>query len=76
MTEEDKLGFDYMMTRKFYSSKPLAGKAIYDFPKDMAKQPLPKEDVPYNPGRGDNFIEIKPDDSRYQILDTWWTKNS
>ena len=74
--EEDKQGLDYKITKNFYPSKLLAGKAIYDFPKGLAKQPLPKEDVPYNPGRGDNFIEIKPDDPRYHILHAWWTANS
>jgi len=76
LSEEDKQSSDYKMAKKFYPTKPLAGKAIYDFPKGVAKQPLPKEDVPYNPGRGDNFIEIKPGDPRYQILDTWWAANS
>jgi len=75
LTEEDKLGTDYEISKRHYSSKTLVGKAIYDFPKGTAKQPLPKEDVPYNPGRGDNFIEIKPDDPRYPILDKWWTAN-
>ena len=76
LTEEDKQGPDFKTTKKFYPTKPLAGKAIYNFPKGIAKQPLPKEDVPYNPGRGDNFIEIKPEDPKYPKLDVWWTANS
>jgi hypothetical protein len=75
LTDEDKLGTDYEISKRFYPLKALVGKAIYDFPKGMAKQPLPKEDVSYNPGRGDNFIQINPDDPRYLTLDKWWTAN-
>ncbi len=74
--EKGKQGPDYKITKNFYPTKPLAGKAIYNFPKGIAKPPLPKEDVPYNPGRGDNFIEIKPEDPKYPKLDMWWTANS
>lgn len=76
LTEEDRRGPDYNITMKFYPTKPLAGKALYDFPKGLAKRPLSKENVPYNPGRGDNFIEVKPDDPRYAILNDWWIANS
>jgi len=37
---------------------------------------LPKEAVSYEVRKGDNFIEIKPDDHRrYPILDDWWKAN-
>lgn len=75
LTEEDKQGHDYRITKEFYPIKQLAGKTIYVFARGIAKQPLPKEDVPYNPRRGDNFIEIKPDDPRYAIVDEWWNMN-
>lgn len=76
LTTEDQQGVDYKITPKYYPSKPLVGKAIYEFPDGLAKQPLPKEDVPYQVGRGNNFIEVKPNDRRYPILDVWWKANS
>lgn len=76
LTEDDEQGIDYKITKRYFPSKPLAGKAIYEFSNGLAKQPLPKEDLPYKVGRGDNFIEIKPDDRRYTILDAWWKANS
>jgi hypothetical protein len=76
LTEEDKRGTDYEMTKKYFSPKPLVGKTVYEFPNGLAKQPLPKEDVSYEVRKGDNFIEIKPDDHRrYSILDAWWKAN-
>jgi len=75
LTEEDKNSPDYKLTKTFYPAKPLAGKALYNFPKGLANRPLPKEDLPYNPGRGDNFIEVRPDDPRYEILNQWWLAN-
>jgi len=74
LTEADKGEEDYALTKKYYPSKPLVGKAIYEF-RCFAKKPLPKEDVSYNPGRGDNFIELKPDDPGYAVLDEWWRTN-
>jgi len=64
------------MAKKYFSPKPLVGKVIYEFPKGFAKQPLPKEDVLYEVRKGNNFIEIKPDDRRYSKLDDWWKENS
>ncbi len=75
LTEEDRQSHIYKMTERLYPSKHLVGKAIYDFPRGLASQPLPKEEVPYNPVQGDNYIQVKPDDPRYPKLYSWWSAN-
>lgn len=78
LEEKDKQDYseDYDLTKQCYPRWPLVGIIFYEFPMGMAKQPLPKEAVPYQPRRGNNFIEIKPDDPRYAALDRWWSANS
>ena len=75
LTGEDRQSDIYAMTERLYPSKHLVGKALYDFPHGLAKQPLPKEEVPYNPVQGDNYIEVKPDDPRFTKLLSWWKAN-
>lgn len=78
LTEKDKVDYreDYELGQECFPGRPLVGIIFYEFPNGMAKQPLPKEEVPYYPGRGDNFKEIKPDDHKYLTLDPWWKANS
>ncbi len=76
-TDEDKKRYleDYKLTQECFPNSPLVGIIFYEFPKGMASRPLPKEAVPYYPGRGDNFIRILPNDKRYPILLEWWKEN-
>lgn len=76
LTDKDKQDYreDYDLTVDCFA-KVFGGIIFYEFPKGMAKQPLSKEDVPYLPRRGNSFIEIKPNDARYPILDAWWKAN-
>jgi len=77
ITDDDKNRYleDYELTRECFPDSPLVGIMFYEFPRGLAKQPLPKEKVPYYPGRGDNFIKITPNDKRYPILLEWWKEN-
>lgn len=77
LTEKDKQDIHetYELTRECYPDKPLVGIMSYSFPKGIAELPLPKEEANYSPKLGDNFIEIRPDDPRYAILDNWWKSN-
>jgi negative regulator of replication initiation len=77
ITDEDKERHleDYKLTKECFPKSPLVGIMFYEFPKGMASQPLPKEAVPYYPGRGDNFIRIEPGDKRYPMLLEWWKEN-
>jgi len=75
LTEEDRQSDIHAMTERLYPSKHLVGKALYEFPRGLARQPLPKEGVPYNPVQGDNYIEIKPNDPRFTRLHSWWKAN-
>ena len=73
--DKQKHSKDYKLRKEVFKDTPIAGIIFYDFPKGMAKQPLPREYVPYRPMPGDNFIEIKPNDCRYPKLDEWWNVN-
>jgi len=72
-TDKDKVDYreDHELAQECFPG-PFVGIVFYEFPNGMAKQPLPKEKIPYNAGRGDNFKEIKPNDPRYSNLDVWW----
>ncbi|MCL0091925.1 hypothetical protein M1N59_01520 [Dehalococcoidales bacterium] len=84
LTEEDKQNYSevYGLTVKYYPGKHLdypgkhlVGIILYEFPRGMAKSPLPKQDVGYKVGRGVNFVVISPDHPRYPALNAWWSKN-
>ncbi len=85
--DEQRYHCEYQLTKEIFEQvpdgKPLVGIIFYEFPKGMAKEPLPAEEILiYLPNQGRNYIEIKPADGRnlkdggYQKLDDWWKANS
>ena len=76
-TDEDFKTYsqDYQLYRTCYPDRDLGGIVFYEFPSSMSDMPLPAEDVPYRPLPGQNYIEIRPDGSRYPDVNSWWEQS-
>ena len=77
LTEQDKIDYRelYSNTRQYYPDRPLVGIISYDFPKGVSVRPLTRLEANYRPMAGDNYLEVKPDDARYEMFNQWWNNN-